>query len=79
MCNIFTALKFLVTEFSQTGEAIVKELKYNDDGYRLVMLDMLQETVPNRREFEPGDQERGGGAERGLRARARNEEGRPTC
>ena len=45
MCPIFTFLKMLVDEFAQTAEAIVKELKFNDDGYRLTMLNLLQETV----------------------------------
>jgi hypothetical protein len=42
---VFHVLKLLVDEFALTGEAIVKELKFNDDGYRLTMLEMLQETV----------------------------------
>ena len=45
MCNIFLVLKLLVDEFVLTGEAIVKEMKYNDDGERLGMLEMLQTTV----------------------------------
>ena len=45
MGDLFLILKLLVDEFAQTAEAIVKELKFNDDGYRLTMLEMLQETV----------------------------------
>ena len=45
MGNIFLILKSLVDDFAKTSEKIVKELKYNDDGNRLTMLEMLQETV----------------------------------
>ena len=45
MCDIFLLLKLITDEFCNTSEAIVKEMKYNDDGERLGMLEMLQTTV----------------------------------
>lgn len=45
MANVFLVLKSLVDDFAGTAEKIIKELKFNDDGYRLTMLEMLQETV----------------------------------
>ena len=42
---LFKILKIITDEFAATSEKIVKELKFNDDGYRLTMLEMLQETV----------------------------------
>lgn len=38
MGNIFLVLKSIVDDFASTSEKIIKELKFNHDGFRMTML-----------------------------------------